>query len=364
MKIGILTFHYAYNYGAVLQAYATQMVLEEMGHDVEFINYQNNKITWNYKRLHFKWNFGIFRNLSLSISNFFRNNNQIRKESKYNAFISGKLNVSNQLFKEGDMVDAQQYDAIVIGSDQVWNPNLTGCLDKVYFGEVGIKPNTKVIAWSPSSLNTEYTPNELKQISTYLKNFTSISVRDESLKEIIKHLTNKEITITLDPTFVLKKDYWLDLCHEVPENNYILIYAVRHFEETMSIAKKMAKANNKTLVVIRSIVNPVYHSHDRNTCSPEDFLSYFYHADFIVCSSFHGTAFSIIFEKNFLNFIPSKAKDSRVRTVLNALGLGDRIVDEKSHISTIPNQPNYLIAEKKLKVLQQHSIEFLKSSLR
>ena len=361
MKVGILTFHYAYNYGAVLQAYATQKLLENLGHTPEFINYQNKRTVWNYKRLHFRWNLDVLKKPTLSISNFLRTKRQLFKEKKYDEFISHRLNVAPTLYKEGSKIDASKYDMVLIGSDQVWNPTLTGGMDDVYWGNLG-KGETKIVAWSPSSLNLDYTQNDLEKIKNALCNFYSLSVRDESLKKIIEKLTDKNISITLDPTFLLDKKDWIELCHEVPEKNYILVYAVRHFDKTLKIANSIANSLHKKLIVVRSIVNPIHHSYDRDTCSPEDFLSYIYHADLVVASSFHGTAFSIIFEKKFVNFVPESSKDSRVLTILKALNLGERAVNEKSNYTIIETMPNYKRAKEELTILREKTIAYFKSS--
>ena len=197
-----------------------------------------------------------------------------------------------------------------------------------------------------------------------LDNFSSLSVRDEKLKSVIEKYTNKKISITIDPTFLLDKNEWSKLCHKVPEKDYVLMYAVRNFGQTYKIAKHVAKKYNKRLVVIRSIVNPLYNRHDKNTCSPEDFLSYIYHADYVVASSFHGTAFSIIFEKKFIDFVPNSSKDSRVQTILKAIDLGDRVVSENSSYDIINNIPNYLEAKNKLEKQKEASINYLLSSIK
>lgn len=363
MKIGILTFHYAYNYGAILQAYATQHLLESMGHMVEFINYQNSDIVWNYQRLHFKWNMNVIKQPRLSIINFFRTKQQVVKEKKYDEFIKQKLNVAPTLYKKGDTIDVTDYNAVLIGSDQVWNPNLTGGLDEVYWGKLRKGENTKIIAWAPSSLNLDYTEEELSKMQKYLDNFSSLSVRDESLKIIVEKLIPQKVSITIDPTFLLEKNEWIKLCHKVPEKNYVLVYAVRHYDQTYKFAKLIAKKYNKKLVVLRSRVNPLKHSYDKNTCSPEDFLSYIYYADYVVASSFHGTAFSIIFEKKFINFVPESSKDSRVLTILKALDLGERVVNERDSYEIVNKIPTFQKAREKLKNQKETSISYLLSSL-
>ena len=361
MKIAILTFHDAYNYGAILQAYATHKLLEKMGHDVEIINYLRDKK--NYHRAHFKWNMNIFKYPRISIIALLRTKRQLAKEKKFEDFKKQRLNVSPIIYRKGDNVNVRKYDIVLIGSDQVWNPKLTRGVDGVFWGDLEKGENCKIIAWAPSSLYLEYTDDELIKIKQYLDNFSSLSVRDEKLKCIIEKLTNKKISITIDPTFLLDKIEWSKLCHEVPEKDYVLMYAVRHFEQTYKIAKQVARQYKKKLVVIRWLVNPLYNHQDKNTCSPEDFLSYIYHADFVVASSFHGTAFSIIFEKKFINFVPNSSKDSRVQTILKAIDLDDRVVSESSSYDIINKIPNYQEAKKKLEKQKKASINYLLSSL-
>lgn len=363
MKIGILTFHYAYNYGAVLQAFATQKLLEFMGHTPEFIDYRNGTIVNSYENLHFSWRNSYFKAPYLAIWALIKSKFQEKKERKFDLFKTNKINISNHTYTKADDVDVKDYDLVLIGSDQVWNPLLTGGLDKAYFGDLKRNPSTRIVSWSPSSLYLDFTEEELKQMANFIPNFSHISVRDENLQNIISKISNRNVEITLDPVLMIKPEIWKSMCHEVKENDYVLVYAVKHRDETWALATKIAKKFHKKIIEIKSNIKADFHSSVRNTCSPEDFLSYIYHADFVVASSFHGTVFSIIFEKQFINYVPGSIKDSRVLTILKSLGLDSRAVNENYDFNNISCEINYADAQIRLEFLQKKSNDFLISAI-
>ena len=196
-----------------------------------------------------------------------------------------------------------------------------------------------------------------------LSNFSHISVREEGLKKLVETLTNKRVALTLDPTFMINQKIWCDLCHKVKEKNYILVYAVKNRDETMVLAEKIAKRFNKRIIEIKANVRADFHSYSKITCSPESFLSYFYHADYVVSSSFHGTAFSIIFEKQFINFVPKSIKDPRIISLMASLGLASRVANEDYEISNIASKINYEDVKERLDHLRSISMDFLEKAI-
>ena len=363
MRIGILTFLNAYNYGAILQAYATQTFLEELGHTPELIDYRNARIERAYQSYHFGFRKLSIRKPLYSAWTLIRPVFQQKKERRFDRFKKNCLHISDNTFFQGMEVDARRYDRILVGSDQIWNPKLTDGFDKVYFGDVAKRPEAKVISWSPGSIYTDYSEEERRQLASLLGHLSHISVREERLRQIVSALTDKPITVTLDPVFMIGPEHWERFCHEVDKKDYVLLYAVRHKQQTLALAKRIARKLNKKLLIIQSDVNPAFRVGVYLTSSPEDFLSLLYHADFVVTSSMHGAAFSILFKKKFVNFVPESAPDARMHTLLSSLGLEARAADESYDIAGITDEIDYASVYRRLSVLRQESEDYLTGSL-
>lgn len=366
MKIGILTFHNAYNYGAVLQTYATQEIIKSYGHDVEVIDYHNNKIDCVYNGKMFRLGSLIRSGMKAPlyiIEKYF----YWKRRKAYQRFQKNNINLSENTYVQGDKMSLGNYDVILIGSDQLWNKNITGGYDDVYWGDFGRNSRTHVVAWSVCMNNKDLDETDRLYIKSHLHNFNSISVREEILKNFILNFTDKSICCTLDPTLLLPEYHWIKLCHDVKENNYIFVYAVINEQEVIKFARKMSIEMGKPLVVIRSNCTCSLSKHDKEQCGPEDFLSYIHHADFVITSSFHGTAFSIILKKQFI--CPAFSINERVNNLLSIAGLNNRVVNKVQNIKEIP-PIDYDVVSKKLNeeviktelflsnVLKKHQIPF------
>lgn len=329
MKIGILTFHSALNHGAVLQAYATQLLLERMGHEVEIINYENHKIKSTYEiKVVFSTN---LKNTIVSIIVVLFNT---IKKRKYRLFIDKYLHLSEVVCGATDSI-LSKYDIVIVGSDQVWNPNLTGGFDKLYWGEFYQKG--KILAWSASAKENSFAANDEIKIKSYLKNFDAISVREKTIKLFLENLVDKQIWVTLDPTLLLSRNDWAKLSHPVKEKNYVLVYAMQDEYLVEHMGRILAKKLNKYLIVLNANVNAKIKKGYKQCANPLDFISYIAHADYVVSASFHGTAFSILFEKQFFCFIRKGQTNMRIESLLETVHLKNRIINEENDFISISN---------------------------
>lgn len=359
MRVGILTFHNAYNYGAVLQTYATQELVKSMGHEVEIIDYHNARIDRMYdkRKFHLKEFFKSTYKFPLYLLEkyFFW-----RRRLAYNKFNKNCLQCSRNKYYQGDVISIKDYDAVLIGSDQVWNKRLTGGLDAVYWGNFESSSFTRIVAWSVCMNNMDFTESELKEIKNYLSNFTAISVREEALQGFISKLIGKRVLHTLDPTFLLPSTKWELLCHPVKEDDYIAVYAIRKADETINFARKISSALNKKLIIIRPYSRWYFSCENKEYCGPNDFLSYIKNASYVVTSSFHGTVFSLIFKRQF--FCPALDVNLRVEDLLKTVGLSDRFVrgwEDALSLSPI----NYDTLPAALEVKKNETLSFLSNAL-
>lgn len=357
VKIGILTFHNAINYGAVLQAYATQHFLEKQGYDVEVIDYRSKAIENSYLRYTFGWKRMLYRKpwhiLEFLITSFWFN----KKKKKIDAFNKVHLKYSLSVYHREEPY-CMDYDVYLIGSDQVWNPNFTDGFDPFYWGCFYRKPKSKLIAWSVSTKEKALEKKEKELIVSYIEQFDAISVRETQLKVFLESLTNKSIHLTLDPTLLLSKIEWGKFCKPVEECQYVLVYAMQDEDMVISKAKLLAEKKRKNLIVINPYSNSIIKTGYKQCLSPVEFLSYFNSADFVFSASFHGTAFSLIFEKQFYCFIKKGSSNVRIESLLIRLNLEDRIVNEIESFS-LSHTIDYRGVENKISLLIKETSDFL-----
>ena len=213
MKIGILTFHYAHSYGATLQAFALKSYLTEMGHSVDMINYKNDTIAAEYKRKlgrKFPFKYLLHPNrFKIELSKYLDLKNAQSqwnvKYEKFEKFIKEYLSYSETTINKEEM-GVLDYDAFIVGSDQVWNKYLTGGLDSVYF--LDFQTNAKKIFYAVSNGSSKIEDRDVDYYKKILDGVGGVSTRENDLATEIKNVTGKDAVSVVDPSFLLKKvDY-------------------------------------------------------------------------------------------------------------------------------------------------------------
>lgn len=357
MKIGILTFHWSRNYGAALQAYGLKTYLHNKGKSVEFINY---KPSLKKKKDSFLSKIkGIILTKLLFMDAY-----QIRKQKKlFYLFQNEFLDGSNVQYNSREKIDGR-YDLIVCGSDQIWNPKLTGGrLDKAYFG---ILPNCQYnIAISyAASIGEKHIPQEsIKDFKEYVKNLKMISVREQqSISEIGKY-TETEVVDSIDPTLLLgRKDYEKILNPVDVKKPYLLIYQNTKNPEIYRIAEYISKREKLDIVEItyrRQVSGPK--RRQVMNAGPKEFLGWYRDASYIVTNTFHGTVFSIIFEKNYVS-IPLKGREDRVLNLSNKLLLNNRLIsrfDEVEIEKIVNTKIDYKLVKERIIIERDRAAEYI-----
>lgn len=357
MRIGILTFHCAHNYGAVLQCYALQETLKAMGHNVKVIDYRPNFLLTPYKiwDIHRNKSYNsFFKRLILECLTLHRRS--VRYKA-FDSFIKTRLNLT----KEQQTI-LSSFDAYIMGSDQIWNPQITNGFHKPYFGYFDFpKENRKYIAYAASmeasSLNQEAKEFYIKA----LNNFDSISVREKTLADLLQPLTSKKIETVLDPTLLVNTDIWNSIVKRPLLNcKYVLVYQVCFDKNTWRIAQEIANQIGAKVVEITACINWKFKKNVYQSCSPEEFLGWIKYASCVVTTSFHGTAFSVIFNKPFYCVKLGKG-DTRAASLLHELGLENRMIEKTSSLDF--QLINYQKATMELNGLQNKSYQYLVSAL-
>jgi hypothetical protein len=362
IKIGILTFHCVNNYGALLQCLALQKCITDLGFHVEIINYIPDYITYNHKIIHFPYN----SLKQLLTDSYYFIPHYLRKMAS-NKFRKKYLHICPE--KKIDRFSDLYYDAVIVGSDQVWNPDITG-LDGTYFF-CDVSSSIKKISYAASIGKKNLDEKYQFIFFEKLKNINSISVREESAAEFIKSNINKDVEVVLDPTLLLDKESWCSLlslkCQY--KKPYILVYCLENTNpEFIDIVNYIS---NKLKLCVICDQNSFYKS--RKFCNivktywsngPEIFLTYILNAEFVVTNSFHGTAFSLIFNKKFIS-IPHLTLGSRMADLLNRIGLSERIVTKKSQITEelLVSKIDYAIINDKIQREREKSFAFLQKTL-
>lgn len=360
MKVGILTFHNAINLGAILQTYATYELVKSMGHEVEVIDYHNGNVDATYDKYRFRLSRmprnPIYATAYLLCIMFFR-----KKEHKFNHFTKEFMTLSRNRYSSKSL-KLEGYDVILIGSDQLWNKKITGGIDPVYWGDFDSEASIKKVSWSVSMNDYDYSSTQLEKIRHYLKNFERLSVRENLSQLFLSSYVEKPISVTLDPTLLLSTLIWKKLCRSIKKSKYVLVYAVKDFDETYTCAEKIAKEKGLTILVIKAYCGASISRNVKQTSGPIEFLSYINSADYVVTSSFHGTVFSILFEKEFTCVIPEGHSNVRTESLLNSLGLINRIGNQSS--APIQSVIDYESVNRKLEQLKEESLLFLSDALK
>lgn len=362
MKVGILTFHCAHNYGAVLQCYATQEFLRGKGFDVEIINYRP-KYLWKPYRVFARERFirkNLFLSLKLLIVEFWVLYNRCKRFRGFEKFINKRLNLGKVVT---NIKLPFVYDAYIVGSDQVWNPKLTHGFDPIYFAHFPFpKGDKRYISYAASMEAKSLSDEQVEFFKKNLCNFDSLSVREDALLQLLQPLTSKHITHVLDPVLMVSPQIWDSFSSDKKSvEKYVAVYQVRNHPDTLRIAHHIAAQIGAKVRVL--VAGPVFRPVEgtNQTSTPEDFVDTIRNAACVVTTSFHGTAFSVVFNRPFYTVQLNDGWDTRSQSLLVSLGLEDRIVD----VTDSPQfaEVDYLFANQKLEELRCSSQEYLLNAL-
>ena len=366
MKIGIVTFHRAQNYGAVLQMFALQKFLIDNGHQVEFIDYRNKQIEKNYRLIPVHILFerkNIFKSLELFKNKILTFSIRKSKAASFNKFCKKHLNFSPEINVE-NLESLYNYNILITGSDQVWNSTITGGIDKFYYLDFSVQKGAKRISYAASTekYNYPFIKSNAKEFSVLMTNFDAISVREHDVAEIIKPLTDKPVHVVLDPTLLLEEHDYHNIISPPKDENYILVYHLGWKKELIEIAESMAKEKGLKIIEIHAGVKPFLETkRHKQDLEPEAFLGYLKNATYIITTSFHGTAFSIIFKKEFYVFDNGAAM--RQYSLLKSLGIENRLIKKKTEINLIETI-DFEKLNLKLESLKSLSKDFLLSNIK
>lgn len=365
-KVGILSMQRIANYGSFLQAYGLKHILEDLGCDVQFVDYHPGETL-----IPADGGTGLRRKIS-KVLEAFEYNAPLKEKIK---FIKYKKNYAKNYYPylgiSGEMNYAPKLDVLVIGSDEVFNcvqNNTNVGFSPELFG-VGNKAK-KVITYAASFGNT--TVEKLKkygvdkEVASYLSGIDSISVRDKNSGHVVKELTGKEPVYNLDP--VLAYDFigeCTDIPKNVPEKGYMILYgyAGRFSKEECKTIRAYADSKGLKIYCIGGVQDACDKFID---CNPFQVIAYFQHADCVVTDTFHGTILSVITHRQFASVVRKVGYGNaeKITDLLGRLGLSFRIIDRISDVAMrMPQKIDYKAVDKNICAERKRTYEYLRGEI-
>lgn len=343
MRIGIITFHHAHNSGAMLQTLALQTYLQNAGHEVSVINYRVSRIDRSYTA-----------------------SPSVRKKN-FECFMQKHLNLS-PLYRSLDALQRADhpYDAVIAGSDQIWNEVLLGGLNPAYFCVFG-KDSLRRIIYGASLGQDSMSHSCRLLMQRFLQYPDFISVREDSMIRLLQPLTEKPLTTVLDPSLLLSEGFYHTLAAPVQNTSpYIYLHYVHHSGENPLLDRAASELSEASGLPILKNRPGLRFRHELTDCSndgPAEFLGRIRCADYVISDSFHANVFSILFFKRFLTVLPVKRQE-RLLALLSSLQLSPHRYREQTSIQNYMTLPDYRSALlPRLDLLRQSSAMFLRHAL-
>lgn len=340
MKIAAITFNHAHNHGSMLQTYALQQFVcklcKQAGVSAEYvvIDYDTELQRELYNV--FKSGFNAKSIVKNCIASLHYKALKTRY-AKFESFLSERCHLSKRYATPQQLADdAPIADMYISGSDQLWNVRSQDFSDVYYLPFV---KTGKRISYAASfgPLKIDWSKYDIPKYTDFLSNYQAISVREEGSADNVEHLIGIRPQVHLDPTFMLTVDEWREVQSDANYRGgkYILMYCLEPSKKQLCMAEAISEKLGLPIVVLRynntnDWFNPFVHKYD---AGPADFLAYIDHAALVLSSSFHGTAFSLIYHKPFYVF--NGLTDNRISSILRSTGLEERSIETIADIKKV-----------------------------
>lgn len=341
MIIKTITCHDVYNFGASLQAYALMTYLNSLGNNTEIIDYKPDYLSNHYNL----WSIDnpiydkfIVRYLYLLAKLPGRLIRKYGKRKKrFDNFTTKYLKLTNVRYSSNESLknNLPEADIYIAGSDQIWNTSFNNGKDPAFY--LDFVPKDKIKASYAASFAIESLPNEYKEkVKRLLINFDYISVREKSGLNILNDLNIDKGIQVIDPVFLLDKDQWFELESNSElikfDEQYLICYDFDSNELVKEICLKIAKEKN---LKIYSFFKNDYADKTFYNIGPLEFLSLIKNSQYVVSNSFHGTAFALIFEKEFVVVNREEQINTRMKDLIESFNLKERLTYRSAKISQL-----------------------------
>lgn len=359
MKVGILTYHCAYNFGALLQCYALQEFLKSIGHESFVLNYRPQYIETKKPGINIRM---LIRNpLRWGKYILTERNKLIEFYTDFSQFENEYLNLSKTCTTKSEFEQiCSQMDGVIIGSDQVWNNKYNGN-DDIWFGCWKMNPY-RVMSYAVSAGNPSTNLCNIDNVEDCLNKFSGISVRENILKNVLESRIRKNIECVLDPSLMVNPSIWEKWYKPKMNSKYIVVYQARIDSNVHRIAKIISNDIKDCEIISVDLYENSYRMCDKQVIvPPNDFVSLIRFAECVITTSFHGTAFSIITNTPFYTIALNDGMDERSKNLLEELGLENRFIHKEDSPTFKPI--NFEKANELLKIKRLDSQAFIIKTL-
>lgn len=352
-KALISTFHFCPNYGAMLQTYALQEFLRTMFLEVRVLDYRPQYLQNQYRYIN-TYSFASILMSLWSLPTFFRKKMAFKRFEKNLSLTSGRFYCKEE-------ITFQPFEYFFLGSDQIWNPDITDGFDPVYFGNIPKPSDSYTIAYAASIGKSVFTKKESTQFKQLIKGISKIAMREDDARELVRKETGEETTVVVDPTILVGGECFRKFIHSVNCSGYIFVYTLGADSRVIDVANEVAKTKGSKIIQVSGVKKGLFFSKHEviYDAGVEDFLSLLYHADYVVTDSFHGTAFSILFHKEFIT-IPHKTRGGRMQSLLSKTNLLTRLSQQVSD-SLLMSTIDWIDVDNRLERVRTESKEYIKS---
>ena len=353
MKIGILTYHRTLNYGACLQALATRVVLENMGHEVYYVDYWPDY----HQQLYKAFSLNVLNSLSLrgKVSYILKSIGNRRyvglRKKQFDAYHERYTLPYCRSTEE-------EYDVIIYGSDQIWRKQLhSDNYNPIYFGKNAFRAKSHV-AFSASMGVLPITIEDRENVRALLANLTKIAVRENDLYELVMQM-GYNVEQTIDPTLLLTRYEWDAILQpsDYDGPKYMLVYALQSDAFNLDYLASYAHKNGCILKVLKERPTSQDTETSIATAGPATFISLIKYAEVVFTSSFHGLAFSIIYGKEV--FASFTHNSTRASSLLLSAGISGRMLTPGAEVPQNIQPIEYEVAWNRLASIRENSLTYL-----
>ena len=364
MKIGIITLT-GYNYGNNLQNLAVIKIIEKLGFEAETLK---TEYEYTFLKLN-KHNFKILVKMLFGKKDYL----QLIRNIRFKNFSDLYLKKSKRVYNEIVPLEVNDYDYLLFGSDQIWNFTYDRSINGFDYYMGNFYSSCPKITYS-ASIGVDYIPSKFEKsfVNSIESNFSSISVREYGAKELIESITNrKDIKVTIDPTLMLNKYDWQEIekkPSKFPYNKYILTYFLGDVDqERLSFINECSEQFGLKVINLSSGFNIIDKiNKDYYTVRPDEFIWLINHSTLLFTDSFHGSVFSILFEKPFRCFSrkdTDESMSSRMDTLFEMFGIREWCIGDVNEDIDHVLYKNYDGADKVLEEQREYAFNYLKNAL-
>ncbi|MBE5851205.1 MAG: polysaccharide pyruvyl transferase family protein [Lachnospiraceae bacterium] len=385
-KTGIVSCYFIHNYGSMLQSYATQMILDKMNIENETINVsgfikQLRKKQYSYI-LYSGFKSGLLKDRFWKATDFIvkklvkneYSRNIVKRDCELDRFVNCRIRKSEIYSSIEDLKEkcSYKYDSIIVGSDQLWLPaNIAADYYTLNFVPHGMNSIAYATSFGVSSL-----PKDASEMArTFLPRINHISVREKTGQDLIKDLTGRIVPIVCDPTLLLTDKEWLSIQKPNPiyEEPYIFCYFISNDRKRRQFARRLADRIGTKVVALPHVDHYVkldedYADFTPYQIGPEDFINLIKNSNYVCTDSFHGTVFSILYQKEFFNFKrytkeTKQSTNSRLEALHDLIGITDRMFSGEELVDDCTNKTiDYASVNEKLMAARIDAFDYLRKS--